>query len=106
MGRVAVHSAGIDYGAAFETEEKYGLHKQSVIIQVWLKLSWPWISAVVNYLRRKGYFFGGILPRWFGEEGLLMQKVREPARWGGINLHTEKAKTVLGFVIKDRQEVG
>jgi hypothetical protein len=46
-----------------------------MVIQVWLKFSSPWNGKVVDILRRKGYFLGGSLPRWFDEDGLLMQKV-------------------------------
>ncbi len=34
-----------------------------MVIQVWLKLSWPWIGAIVAMLKEKGYLFGGILPQ-------------------------------------------
>ena len=70
-------------------------------IQVWLKLSWPWTGAVVNILRDRGFFLGGILPRWFGEDGFLMQKILHRPNWEGISLHTNRAAQILGFIRND-----
>ncbi len=29
----------------------------------------------MKILREKGFFLGGVLPQWFDDDGLLMQKV-------------------------------
>jgi hypothetical protein len=72
-----------------------------MVIQVWSKLSWPWIGEVVGELRSRGYFLGGILPQWFDEDGLLMQKVLKRPDWGGISLYTDRAKHLLSLVRED-----
>jgi hypothetical protein len=104
VARVTVHEAGADFGTVFLSEEERlsGLGIQ--VTQVWLKLSWPWIGKAVSVLREKGYFFGGILPQWFGEDGLLMQKILPPPNWDGIHLFSERAEKILEFVKADWQQ--
>jgi len=102
LARVTVHQAGGDFEAVFDEEEKR-IEKDTPceVIQVWLKLSWPWVGAVVDILKSRGFFLGGILPRWFGEDGFLMQKVLTRPNWEGINLHTDRASQILRFIQDD-----
>ncbi|HNQ64276.1 MAG TPA: GNAT family N-acetyltransferase [Syntrophorhabdaceae bacterium] len=99
--RVTVYHAAIDFERAFDIEEKRIKDRHCAVIQVWLKLSWPWTGAVVNILRDRGFFLGGILPRWFGEDGFLMQKILHRPNWEGISLHTNRAAQILGFIRND-----
>ncbi|MCX5817294.1 MAG: hypothetical protein NTX75_13820 [Proteobacteria bacterium] len=101
VARIAVHEAGIDFKESFSKEEETALGRNALVIQVWLKSSWPWIGKVVDILQNKGYFFGGALPRWFDEDGLLMQKIIGQPNWEGIHLYSPRAKTILKFVKND-----
>ncbi|OPY02520.1 MAG: hypothetical protein A4E61_01292 [Syntrophorhabdus sp. PtaB.Bin184] len=101
--RMTVRQAGQDFPAVFEEYERDALQKNMVVIQVWLKLSWPFIAGLTDWLRGKGYFFGGILPRWFGEDGLLMQKVVVRPNWEGIMLYSDRARHILTAVREDWQ---
>lgn len=103
IARVAVHDAGSDFEKVFLSEEKRIQNQNMEVIQVWLKLSWPWVGRVVDLLKGKGYFFGGILPQWFGEDGFLMQKTILQPDWQGIHLFSERAKKILEFVKADWQ---
>lgn len=103
LARVAVFEAGSDFEGIFDNEEGKLLDHGLLVIQVWLKLSCPWIDSIVQYLRKKGYFFGGILPRWFDDDGLLMQKIAGTPNWEGIRLYSEHAEKILGFVKTDRE---
>jgi hypothetical protein len=98
VARLAVHEAGTDFKSAFDEQEKSICEKRMVVIQVWLKLSWPWISRVVDSLRERGYFLGGILPRWFDVDGILMQKIIGKPNWEGIQLYSDRAKKILELV--------
>ena len=42
--------------------------------QFFVDLGKPWSGGVVEQLRSAGYSLGGLLPVWFGDDGLLMQK--------------------------------
>lgn len=105
VARVTFHETGADLVMALERMEQEALPKGVEVIQVWLKLGSPWIGAAVDVFRDRGYFLGGILPRWFDEDGLLMQKLICAPDWDGITLYTERAKRILEIVRKDRQNV-
>jgi len=104
IARVAVHEAGSDFEKVFLSEEQRLQSQNIEATQVWLKLSWPWIGRIVDLLRGKGYFFGGILPQWFGEDGLLMQKILSQPNWQEIHLFSDRAKKILEFVKADWQQ--
>lgn len=102
--RMAVHEAGSDFEKVFLSEEERVLSRNVDVIQVWLKLSWPWINRLAILLKNKGYYFGGVLPQWFGEDGLLMQKTILRPNWEEIHLFSERAKKILEFVKTDWQQ--
>lgn len=104
VARLATHEAGDDFPAYIDREEKALKDKGVLVIQIWLKLSWPWIGRVVDDLRQRGYFLGGPLPRWFDVDGLLMQKIIPPPNWEGIQLYTDHAKEIVKRVKTDWQE--
>lgn len=101
LARVTVHQVGADFETLFHKEERRLEERGCAVIHVWLNLSWPWISEVANYLANRGFFLGGILPRWFGEDGFLMQKVLGRPNWEGINLYTHRAAEILRFIKGD-----
>jgi hypothetical protein len=101
VARVTVRQTGRDFQAVFEEHEARALAEGMVVIQVWLKLSWPFIAGLTSWLGEKGYFFGGVLPRWFGEDGLLMQKVMARPHWEGIELYSDRARRILDAVRED-----
>jgi hypothetical protein len=101
VARLAVHAAGADFESTFDEQEKTIREKGVVVIQVWLKLSWPWVGQAVDVLRKRSYFLGGILPRWFDVDGMLMQKIIGEPNWGGIQLHFDRAKKILELIKKD-----
>ncbi len=105
VARLVVHEAGGDSGGVLEREERSVLEKGVVVLQVWLKLSWPWIGQVVDILRKRGFFLGGILPRWFDVDGMLMQKIIGQPNWEGIQLHFDRAKKILEIVKADWQRI-
>jgi hypothetical protein len=101
VARIAMHEMGNDLGEYLTNLENQALAQTAVVIQVWLKLSAPWSGPAVDILRSKGYFFGGVLPRWFDEDGLLMQKLLCEPAFEGIQLYSEEAKSILSIVKED-----
>lgn len=101
VARVTIHDAGPDLSEEFEREEKLVLHDGVEVVQVFLKLSWPWVGRVTGLLRERGYFFGGILPQWFGGDGFLMQKTISRPNWEDIHVHSDRAHRILEFVRSD-----
>ena len=101
VARVSVNEAGSDFGIILDSEEKEARSKGVTVMQVWLNLSLPWIGECVEILRSRGYFFCGTFPRWFGDDGLLMEKIEGRPNWEGINLYTDRAKNILSFIRND-----
>jgi len=101
VARLTVHYAGSDFQKIFLAEERRLRSRDLRVIQVYLKLSWPWITRIVTQLRKNSYFFGGLLPQWFGEDGFLMQKILSRPNWEGIQLFSERANRILEFVNAD-----
>ena len=101
VARVTVHITGSDFEQIFTLNEHSLLNQDIKIIQVWLKSSWPWIGEVVKILQRKGYFFGGVFPRWFDVDGLLLQKVSGQPNWKGIHLYSDRAENIFRSIRDD-----
>jgi hypothetical protein len=86
--------------------EEDRLLKQGIrVIQVWLSSGDPSVGEAVDSLRNSGYFFGGVLPRWFDSDGILMEKILEPPVWEDIILYLERAKTLMALIRKDWEAV-
>jgi hypothetical protein len=104
VARFTVQEAGADFAAVFAQEENAARQKGAIVLQVWLQLSWPWVGRAVDLLRSRGYFIGGVLPRWLDVDGLLMQKVFGPPHWDGIQVFGERAGRILEMVQADWAE--
>jgi hypothetical protein len=106
VGRVAVKTVGRDFADVFAASES-GLRDQGThLIQAWLKLTEPGVGWATEQLRRKGYFFGGVLPRWFVEgDALLMARTSTPPHWEGIQVYSDRAKRLFEYVRADEEGV-
>lgn len=106
VARVTVHDAGPDLPEELGREEERVLGEGVEVVQVFLKLSWPWVGRATDMLRDRGYFFGGILPQWFGGDGFLMQKTVSRPNWEDIHVHSDRAHRILEFVRSDWEATG
>ncbi len=104
VAKFFVHEAGEDFGEALAGEEAAAVERGCVVVEVFLKLSWPWVGCMVDMLRSSGYFFGGLLPRWFDDDGLLMQKVLVRPNWDGIRLFSDRALKIMDIARADWEE--
>jgi hypothetical protein len=75
VARITFDETGGDFAQRLSDLEAEAENKGCLVIQVWLKLTTPWIGALVEVLGERGFFLGGILPQWFDDDGLLMQKL-------------------------------
>jgi hypothetical protein len=72
-----------------------------LVMQVSVSLAQPCIDEVVHELQSRGYFFGGVLPRWFDDDGLLMEKLFCEPEFEHIQLLSDRAKDILEMVKRD-----
>ena len=105
VARVAVEDLGRDFHGLIQAEENRLLKKGVRVIQVWLSSGDPSVGEAVDNLRSSGYFFGGVLPRWFDSDGILMEKVLDTPVWEEMNLYFERSQTLMALVRKDWEEV-
>lgn len=101
IARVAVHAAGPDFPARLAAMEKELREKGVVVTQIWLNLAGPWTGGAAPVLLRNGYFLGGVLPRWFDTDGMLLQKIGKRPDWEGILAITDRYRKILGMVRND-----
>ena len=76
VARMTFETLGEDFEERMAELESQASAGGTVVTQVFFRLTEPCSGAAVEILRRRGYFLGGALPRWFDDDGLLMQKVR------------------------------
>ncbi len=105
VARVAVDTIGEDFGPYLSRLENERIPAGIKVIQVWVNLACPWVGHAVGVLRGRGYFIGGVLPRWFDDDGLLMQKIIGRPDWEGIDLFSERAQKILQVVRNDWERV-
>lgn len=103
VARIAVHDIGTDFRDCIRDLESEAGIRKAVVFQVSLDLTQPWVGEAVAILREKGYFFGGALPRWFDNDGLLMQKLLCPPDFEGIVMVSDFAKELLNVIKADWQ---
>lgn len=105
VARVAVKALGLDFPTVMQAEEERLLQQGIRVIQVWLSSGEPCVGEAVDRLRSSGYFFGGVLPRWFDSDGILMEKLADEPVWEEINLHFERSQTLMALIRKDWEAV-
>jgi hypothetical protein len=101
VARFNVVSLGEDFAGVAANMESEARASGGKVIQFFLNLGERWVGTGVEILRDGGYFLGGLLPRWFDSDGLLMQKLIFQPDFTGIRLFTDKAKALLEMVQKD-----
>jgi hypothetical protein len=101
VARIAIHRVGSDFEGYLDSLENDLNQRGVVVIQIWLNLAWPWIGAAVEVLKRRGYFLGGALPRWFDDDGLLMQKVLVEPGFEQIQIYSDRGRKILEMVRED-----
>ena len=97
--RLTIEKAGIDFSSVIDgIENRVG---QETLIQTYLNLGDKAAPEAIKLLCKKGYIFGGLLPLWFGSDGIIMQKlIREPA-WEKIRLRHKESKKMLNYLRND-----
>ena len=103
--RVNVFRIGGDWPEVTRSLLAEARRQRIVSIQMFLDTSCAWIGEAVRILRAHGFFLGGLAPRWFGADGLLMQRVTADTRYDLLKLYSAPAQQLLEFIRADRRSV-
>jgi len=101
VARINAPETGGDFADLISILEDRLRKEQTLVFQVFLNLTEPWVGEAVDILRSQGYFFGGVMPRWFDGDGLLMQKLECPPNFENIILFLDSSKELLTFIQRD-----
>lgn len=103
---ITVRDIGADWSDIVSEFLDQAHQRKIVSLQVILNMACPCISVAVTILREQGFFLGGLAPRWFGSDGILMQTVlgKKPD-YDTIKLYTRTGRTLLASVRTDQETV-
>lgn len=105
VARLAVHEIGANFAQVLDREVDQAAAQGVTVFQVWLNAGQPWVGWAAEQLREKGYFLGGPLPRWFDDDGLLMQRLLNRPHWESINLAFDDDRELVRLVREDWEKV-
>lgn len=94
--RVNVSKPGCEFRKFIEEEIVTGDFE---VTQVFISLAEPGVNNFCLELKKHGFYFGGIMPLWFGEDAILMQKT--PPHFNEIKIYSEMARKILDFSVSD-----
>lgn len=103
IARITVKKAGTDLGRVIHDLEA-GVGKET-LVQVYINLGDSACPKAVNLLRKRGYFFGGLLPLWFESDGMIMQKLSRDPDWEEVHLHDKDAQAMMDYLRRDYEMV-
>ncbi|MFZ5587101.1 MAG: hypothetical protein ACOZHQ_14380 [Thermodesulfobacteriota bacterium] len=105
VARMTFWETGPDLAQALDRTEAVAAAQGVTVFQAWLNLGRPWVGAAARLLAGRGYFLGGVLPRWFGDDGLLMQRIAHAPHWDGIKMEFPRGQELLRLVRADWRRV-
>lgn len=104
--RVAVSRVGSDWGEFLDRLLRQAHERRAVSLQLVLSTDQSCLDEAVEAMRRRGFFLGGLFPRWFGADGIMLQQVLGQAPdFTGIKLYGRVAKELLEFIETDWRSV-
>lgn len=106
MSRITVAQIGTDFAAWLKTTEDELLTQSISVVQVILPLDTALVDQATEQLRQAGYWLGGLMPRWFGHDGFLMQKTMHEPDFNKIKVYSKPGKEVLQKVKADYEQRG
>lgn len=108
VARCTVTAPGEGLAARLAELERQLRDEGFAVSQFFVDLGQQWCGGVVEQLARAGYSLGGLLPIWFGDDGLLMQKHFVDPDFNGMKILSERGRSLAEMVRRDweRSEKG
>ena len=105
VARITFFDLGADFVDCLGEFDRQAGVAGTLVYQVFLPLDQPCTGQAVDLLRRQGYFLGSILPRWYGDDGLLMQKLSQPSNIGNMKIFSDRTRQILAMIEADRMSL-
>lgn len=99
--RTNVFCLGPGWEAEFLELENRATASGCVLRQFFLNSGDSSVMGLVLFLLGKGYAFGGLVPRWFDDDALLIQKLSYPIDVDGIALYSDEARRILSMALEN-----
>ena len=99
--RCSITASGEDLPEQLQRLEEELRQNNYALLQCFVPLGSAWAGPVVEHLREAGFFLGGYLPVWFGDDGLLMQKLFVEPCFDDMQIHSERGKQIRNLVQAD-----
>lgn len=99
--RAQALTVGADFPEIAAALDREAAERGLAVLQVYVNAGAPGAAYAVEALRARGFFLGGLIPLWFGPDGILMQKLYVEPDFEAINLHSDKAKAIFERVRAD-----
>ncbi len=101
VARLNILSCGADLAQEVARAES----GDPAVVQVYLNLGQPWVEEAVEILFARGYFLGGFLPIWLGDDALMMQKLTVDPEFEAMQLLNERGQRIRDMVREDWERV-
>ncbi len=75
------------------------------IVHVQLNLADPYVDWACRQLKKDGFFLGGLLPLWFGTDGMFVQRLPETQDFNAIQMFSADAEYILDSVREDFEAI-
>lgn len=98
VARCTVTRPGADLPGRLRDLERQAQADNYALLQFFVDLGQPWSGGVVEQLRGQRYALGGLLPIWFGTDGLLMQKHLVDPAFAGMKIHSDRGRALMELI--------
>lgn len=99
--RVSVKKIGKNIEKELRKIEKEMETMNYKVLQFFLPLTDENTPFLIKILNDSGFFYGGYLPRWFGDDAFFLQKLYTEPTFKNINLYPDTTYKLLDYIKSD-----
>jgi hypothetical protein len=104
VSRITVYQIGADFAGWLRQVESEARDVGVKVFQVIVPLNTPLVGLAAECLKNVGYWLSGFMPRWFGADGLMMQKTLQEPDFSKIKVYSKSGKAILAMVQADYEK--
>ena len=105
FARIIVPRIGGDFVAWLAKTVSELRGKGACVSQFIIPLDTPLVEMATRELVKNGYWMGGLMPKWFGADGFMMQRTVHRPEFGKIKVYSKLSKDIFVMVKSDFEKV-